>query len=217
MPLAGTVSRMSGMIRIVKLAVGGALLGLVLAGYQATSLSMASGSTVSLGHLQLSKVLPTKTYLSVGGAQTRNARWEAFAYPRRIAGHKKLCLQIVAVHRVRGMISVTPGSPECGSVQPAIEEPVAVASSMRRLRQLVVVVATGTPASRIIVTVTPSREIGAEVKALPQGQVKRLGVGDFGYAVVVAHGEDCINQIRGFEGDGEVAFATLKLPCSTGP
>jgi hypothetical protein len=169
-----------------------------------------------LSQLPLWKAVPNKAYISLGGESGGGARWEAFAFAQKLGARKKLCLQIVEARRVPGGIGISSGHPECGLVGPGIAEPVAAASAYAGHKS-VVVVATGTSASKMEMTLTPSQEVTAPARVLNAAQARKLKFHSFVYAILEAAGETCINQIEGFASDGNVAFEQPRHACSVGP
>lgn len=179
----------------------------------------AAASTATLAQLHLWKVLPSRTYVSLGGRTGRDERWEAFIYrTRRAARSRTLCLEIVAVRKLHGGgFATTTSSPECGSIDRQSRSPVVTQLGMRRARRSVIVVATGTSASRLSIAVTPSGTIRSPFEGVGGVRAKRLGIDQFRYAVVVGRGDVCIDQIKGELSDGSLVFATRRIPCSPGP
>jgi hypothetical protein len=177
-----------------------------------------SSQDSALRGVPLWRALPTKAFVALGEEEARKSRWVAFAY--RSPGSKRrdrLCLQIATAWILpHDRLGASPGTRECGSVRPEAVEPVAAEGPIRGSDRSVIVVATGSDATGIGVTVKSGALLHAPARTIRGPRAAKALTSTFRYAVFVVSGDGCIRQISGERSDGTMAFETKEESCSRG-
>jgi hypothetical protein len=165
------------------------------------------------------KALPTTDFLTLGGEESARSRWVAFAYRSpRSKNSDRLCLQIPTAWLLpRSLLGVSPGVRECGSVGSGVAEPIVTSAPLHQRRESALVVATGSDAAEIGLTLTSGNHLRSPVHVIRGRRAAEARVSAFRYAVFKVSEGGCVRQISGERGDGTVAFETKEAACSPAP
>lgn len=160
------------------------------------------------------KFLPTDEYATLSDRFIGRKRWVLYVYkaPSSAKAPRRTCLKAITISARSVGVSALTSRSECGILD--VQQGFVVSQSVLLEKSAIGVVTAQSATQTIEMQLSPVGRVSHhDVKRLSQQQARKSGLPPLRYSVAV-EGGDCLEYLRGLDGNDQTVFATGARGCS---